>query len=323
MPADHSRHQSTTPPADAAPATPAGKVPFRARWRGFSQALRTEMREHRSTFAVYVTLRLLVIVTMVLQFLNGNYENVALCLLTLVLLVMPGFVQVRFHLELPDVLEIILLVFVFASEILGEISAFYVIFPFWDTMLHTLNGFIAAAIGFSLIDILNRSEWAESHLSPLYVAMMSFCFSMTIGVLWEFFEFAMDTLFGLDMQKDTIIHSISSVMLDPAGGNTPTTIDGITSVVVDGHDLGLGGYLDIGLIDTMEDLLVNFVGAFVFCVFGYLYLRNRGRRTWLSHLIPHRKRAVPAVGAGAGNAAGGAEAAAAPAPPFDSGGATR
>ncbi|MBM6698888.1 hypothetical protein H7U32_00800 [Bifidobacterium pullorum subsp. saeculare] len=253
--------------------------------------MRAQMREHRSTFVVYVTLRLLVIVTMVLQFLNGNYENVALCVATLLMLIAPSFVQVRFQVELPDVLEIILLVFVFASEILGEISAFYVIFPFWDTILHTLNGFIAAAIGFSLIDILNRSAWVESHLSPLYVAMMSFCFSMTIGVLWEFFEFTMDMLFGFDMQKDTVVHSISSVLLGPTGGNTPTAIRGITEVAVNGRDLGLGGYLDIGLIDTMQDLIVNFIGAFVFCVFGYLYVRNRGRRTWLSRLIPHRRRA--------------------------------
>lgn len=267
------------------------KAARRAGRKAFYAALQAEMREHKSTFAVYVTLRLLVIVTMVLQFLNGNYENVALCIATLLMLIAPGFVQVRFQLELPDVLEIILLVFVFASEILGEISAFYVIFPFWDTILHTLNGFIAAAIGFSLIDILNRSVWVESHLSPLYVAMMSFCFSMTIGVLWEFFEFAMDMLFGFDMQKDTVVHSISSVMLDPTGGNTPTAIRHITDVAVNGQSLGLGGYLDIGLIDTMEDLIVNFIGAFVFCIFGYLYVKNRGRDTWLSRLIPHRKRA--------------------------------
>ena len=96
------------------------------------------------------------------------------------------------------------LLFIFSAEILGEISSFYVLFPFWDTTLHTLNGFLAAAIGFSLVDLLNRSDRVKFDLSPLFLSITAFCFSMTIGVLWEFFEFAMDQFFALDMQKDTI-----------------------------------------------------------------------------------------------------------------------
>ena len=157
---------------------------------------------------------------MVLQFLNGNYENVFLCLLTLVLFLVPAFVQVTFKVELPSTLEIIVLLFIFSAEILGEISSFYVLFPFWDVTLHTLNGFLAAAIGFSLVDLLNRSDRVKFDLSPLFLAITAFCFSMTIGVLWEFFEFAMDQIFALDMQKDTIVHAIHSVTLDPTNTNT-------------------------------------------------------------------------------------------------------
>ena len=83
-----------------------------------------------------------------------------------------------------------MLLFIFSAEILGEISSFYVLFPFWDTTLHTLNGFLAAAIGFSLVDLLNRSDRVKFDLSPLFLSITAFCFSMTIGVLWEFFEFA-------------------------------------------------------------------------------------------------------------------------------------
>ena len=107
-------------------------------------------------------------------------------------------------------------------------------------------------------------------LSPVFIAVVAFCFSMTIGVVWEFFEFAMDRFFLLDMQKDTVVHTISSVMLDPDGGNVPYMIRGITDTAVNGQKLGLGGYLDIGLIDTMKDLLVNFIGAAVFSFIGYL-----------------------------------------------------
>lgn len=259
-------------------------------FRNFGRAMHMELREHKSSFIVYFVLRLLVIAMMVLQVLNRNYENVFLCALTLLLLVIPSFVQVTFKIELPTTLEIIILVFIFAAEILGEISEFYLVFPFWDTVLHTLNGFLAAAIGFSLVDLLNRSERTSFTLSPVFTAIVAFCFSMTIGVIWEFFEFGMDTFLGFDMQKDTVIHAIRSVNLDPAGHNVPYVIDNITSTVVNGQELGLGGYLDIGLIDTMNDLLVNFVGAVVFSIIGFFYVKSRGKGNMAGRFIPRRKK---------------------------------
>ena len=255
------------------------------------KALSMELREHKSSFMVYFVLRLLVIIVMILQIFNKNYENVFLCILTLLLLVIPSLVQVTMKIELPTTLEIIILVFIFAAEILGEIREFYIVFPFWDTVLHTLNGFLAAAIGFSLVDLLNRSEKMVFKLSPLFTAIVAFCFSMTIGVIWEFFEFGMDHILGFDMQKDTIIHTIRSVMLDPAGGNNVAEIGNINSVAVQGKDLGLGGYLDIGLIDTMKDLMVNFIGAVVFSVIGYFYVKNRGRGRMVGRFVPRKKKA--------------------------------
>lgn len=248
-----------------------------------------ELREHKSSFIVYVVLRVLVILMMILQIFNRNYENVFLCALTLLLLVMPSFIQVRLKIELPTALEIIILFFIFAAEILGEIQSYYIRFPFWDTVLHTMNGFLAAAIGFALVDILNRTKKISFQLSPAFMAVVAFCFSMTIGVIWEFFEFGMDRIFGLDMQKDTIVNSIHSVMLDPTNSNIPVEIRGITDVAVNGHSLGLGGYLDIGLIDTMKDLLVNFVGAVVFSVIGYFYVKSRGKGRVAKGLIPRLK----------------------------------
>ena len=248
-----------------------------------------KLREHRSSFVVYVVLRMLVILMMVLQIFNKNYENVFLCILTLLLLFVPSFIQINLKIELPTALEITILIFIFAAEILGEIQAYYIRFPFWDTALHTINGFLAAAIGFALVDILNRSKKFSIQLSPVFVAIVAFCFSMTIGVLWEFFECSMDLFFGLDMQKDTIVHSIHSVMLDPAGANTPVEIDNITDVVVNGQSLGLGGYLDIGLLDTMKDLFVNFIGAVVFSTIGYFYVKNRGKGRFAKRFIPRLK----------------------------------
>lgn len=262
---------------------------LKKRFRVMKKALHMELREHKSSFIVYVVLRMLVILMMILQIFNRNYENVFLCALTLILLVMPSFIQVRLKIELPTALEIIILFFIFAAEILGEIQSYYIRFSFWDTVLHTMNGFLAAAIGFALVDILNRSKRISFQLSPAYMAVVAFCFSMTIGVIWEFFEFGMDMIFGLDMQKDTIVNSIHSVMLDSTNSNIPIGIEGIKDVTVNGQSLGLGGYLDIGLIDTMKDLLVNFIGAVVFSVIGFFYIKNRGKGKFAKGLIPRLK----------------------------------
>lgn len=256
---------------------------------------REEFREawntKRLVTIVYIFLRLSVILVLIAQVFNRNFENVFLCVLTLFLFTVPTMLERRLHIDFPDTLEIIVLLFIYAAEILGEIGAYYVAFPYWDTTLHTLNGFLCAAIGFSLMDILNRQGNLKFHMSPLFLALVAFCFSMTVGVLWEFFEFGMDQLFLLDMQKDTIVHSIGSIMLDPAGGNHPTALKGITDVIVvqaDGTQtaLGLGGYLDIGLLDTMEDLFVNFIGAVTFSVIGFFYLRGRGKGKFVKRFIP-------------------------------------
>ena len=258
--------------------------------RSRRRALRQALRSKKTVTVIYLVLRALVIATLVLQFLNGNFENVFLCGLTLVLFTLPTVIERRIKIDLPDTLEIIILLFIFAAEILGEIQAYYTIFKGWDTMLHTLNGFLCAAIGFSLVDLLNRNERFSLSLSPAFMSIVAFCFSMTIGVLWEFFECGMDQLMMLDMQKDAVVHEISSVMLDPAGRNTPTVIRGITDVIVvaNGEEisLGLGGYLDIGLLDTMKDLFVNFIGAAVFSWIGYFYVKSRGQGRFASRFIP-------------------------------------
>lgn len=248
------------------------------------------LRKKSVVAAVYIVLRLLVILVMVAQFFNGNFENVFLCILTLILFLLPTIFEKSLQIDLPNALEIIILLFIFAAEILGEIRAFYTTFAYWDTMLHTINGFLCAAIGFSLVDMCNRHKRVSLSLSPVYMAIVAFCFSMTIGVLWEFFECTMDQFFLLDMQKDTVVNVISSVNLDPTGGNTPVAIKGITDVIVVCGDeqipLGVGGYLDIGILDTMKDLWVNFIGAVVFSIVGYFYVKSRGKGWFACNFIP-------------------------------------
>lgn len=237
-------------------------------------------KSNKSSLVVYFVLRLLVILCLVRELFNGNFENVLLCVLSLILFLLPAFIERTFKIELPNTLEIIIFIFIFSAEILGEINNFYGIFSNFDDILHTLNGFLAASVGFSLIYLLNEN--IESFkLSPIFVCIVAFCFSMTIGVLWEFFEYKMDNTFNMDMQKDEYVYKIKTVTLDPKNDNNVVKIDGIDKTIIydkNNKELAqLNGYLDIGLNDTMEDLLVNFVGAFVFCIFGYLYILNKDK----------------------------------------------
>lgn len=266
--------------------------------RNRCQELRLLWKEKKAVTLVYILLRTSVLLVMLAQIFNRNFENVFLCVLTLLLFSLPSLLERKLDIDLPNTLEIIILLFIYAAEILGEIGAYYVTFPYWDTVLHTLNGFLCAAIGFSLLDILNRHSRARFHLSPLYLAIVAFCFSMTVGVVWEFFECVMDQFFFLDMQKDSIVHSIGTILLDPTSGNHPVALHNIVDLIVvqaDGTQtaLGLGGYLDIGLLDTMEDLFVNFIGALIFSIIGYFYVRSRGQGKFVKRFIPIANNSTP------------------------------
>ncbi len=260
----------------------------------FSSRNRDQIKKKKSVFIVYMILRTIVIGVLIRSVFLGNYQNAVLCALSLILFVLPAFAQRKFGFELPPTLEIIILCFIYAAEILGEISSYYVMYPGWDTLLHTLNGFLCAAIGFALVDMFNRSERMTFKLSPVYMALVAFCFSMTVGVVWEFFEFGMDKLFLLDMQKDTIYEGFASVTLDPTQSNQSIRVEDIAKTVIytaSGEVVTIeGGYLDIGIYDTMKDLFVNFIGAVAFSIIGFFYVRSRGNGRFAKHFIPMVKQ---------------------------------
>lgn len=246
----------------------------------------------RALRILYAVIGIMVAFTLLRSLLRGEYSNVFICILTFVLLSMPIFIEKNFKLKLPTVFEAIVLLFIFSSEILGEINSYYQRIPNWDTILHTINGFMFAALGFALLDIINRNPRIKFKLSPIYLALVAFCFSMTIGVLWEFFEFGWDRIADCDMQKDSYVRDVFTVMLDETNSNTVIRIRDIEKVVIhhtaDGVNTTttLPAYLDIGLIDTMKDLFVNFIGAVVFSLIGYAYLKLGGRGRIAGHFIP-------------------------------------
>lgn len=246
-----------------------------------------DARRRARRLTIRGVLSFFIILTLIRSIFMQRYENVLVCVLSLVLFCVPVLIERSLDIDIPPVMEGIIYCFIFAAEILGEINSFYTIIPGWDTMLHTINGFLVAAVGFCLVDLFDRSERFSFKLSPLFLAIVAFCFSMTVGVLWEFFEFGADQLIGTDMQKDFIVEEVNSVSLNPSGLNT-VVHEPIESLVVNGEDWMEfpGGYLDIGLSDTMKDLQVNFIGAVAFSVIGYFYVKSRGKGKIAASLIP-------------------------------------
>ena len=252
-------------------------------------------KNKRINLVVYLVLRFFVILCMVDQGFRGNWNNVVLCLATLILFIMPSILSKKFKVDLPNTLEIIEYLFIFSSTILGEIQNFYGVFAHWDTMLHTLNGFLCAAIGFSLVDILNNHDNFHITMTPGFVALVAFSFSMTVGVMWEFGEFAVDRYLVKDMQKDRIVNRISSVKINENNENEPIIIEDINKIEIysnNNKDIYTieGGYLELGLIDTMKDLFVNFIGAIIYSILGYLYIKNRDEYKFAERFIPRLKK---------------------------------
>lgn len=252
-----------------------------------------KLKKTKKTLITYFVLRVLVIACMVAQSMNGNWENVLLCVLTLLLFTIPTIFSETLNITLPSTLETIVYIFIFAAEILGEVQSFYTHVIYWDSILHTINGFICAAIGFSLIDLLNTNDNIHINLSPIFVSIVAICFSMTIGVIWEFFEYSVDKLLLKDMQKDTIVKTISSVALDEKKENNPIVVDNIEKTIIYTKDKEVvieGGYLDLGINDTMKDLFVNFLGAITYSLIGFLYIKNRDKYRFAEEFMLKRRK---------------------------------
>ncbi len=224
--------------------------------------------------AIYFLLNIFVAAAMLVSVFQGDTRHVLACLKVLILLMIPWLVEWKLKIELSTVFITVVQVFMYAAIILGELDSYYLKYPFWDNMLHTISGFLCAYVGFMLVKLIfGQKIDSKAYINPIYIAVFAFCLSMTISVMWEFYEFGMDSLCNRDMQKDTIIHTIKSVKLNQEE-HSLTVLKDVTNVTIDGTNYNLGGYLDIGLYDTMGDLFFNLVGTFVFCTIGYFDIKK-------------------------------------------------
>jgi hypothetical protein len=163
--------------------------------------------------------RLMIVLFFISGIMAGYYQNwfiVAVSLTALILLIVTPALLKKLKLDFSSWLGIFSLVFIYASLFLGEIWNFYYKFWWWDLLLHTLFGFIIGLIGISMVYFMNSKE-KKIHLNASFIAMFGFCFSVTLGVFWEFFEFFMDTTFGTTMLKSGLLDTIGDLIVNSFG----------------------------------------------------------------------------------------------------------
>jgi len=234
-------------------------------------------------FAVVNALRAAVLFLLIYSALGGDPTGVLYCALTMFLLFVPALAERFLSMSLSDTLHILICLFSFSANILGELMEVYLSFPLWDSILHLIAGFVFAGVGLSMIDILGGKKGLMFTLRPILCAVTALCFSAATGVLWECFEYFMDVVFGMDMQKDTLLSSVTSILLNPEYRNKAVT-ETIESVYVNGRLWA--GYIDIGLRDTMHDLLINFLGSAIFFACTFKYIRSGGKSRFIRQFIP-------------------------------------
>ena len=181
------------------------------------------------------------------------------CILGLVTIPLPSILERRLRFELPGLLYGFYIVFLYCAIFLGEVRSFYYLFPRWDSILHFFSSLMTGFFGLMVVTILNRDRHVSMNLSPLFVCLFAFCFSVTIGSLWEIYEFIGDGLFGLNMQKFM-------------------TAQGELLV---GHN---------ALRDTMKDIIVDVLGALLASVIGMISIR-RGTRWYIPTLTRSEEEA--------------------------------
>ncbi len=250
------------------------------RVRRLGHAFCERICEGRLCAALFALILSAVAAATVFEVIERRWNGVVTGVLTLLLLFLPAMTEVLLRIRLGSYFKVMTYLFIFSAGVLGEMVDFYGRIPFFDDVLHIISGFLFAALGVAVVALCAGQE-NKGILPPLLVSVFSLCFSVGVGVFWELFEYAADRLLHTDMQKDTLLHTLHSVFLSDRGARRVVHVGQIERTVVftkEGHKVVLAGYLDVGLFDTMSDLAMNLLGALIFCVLGYRYLRYRKGR---------------------------------------------
>ncbi|MCL2142307.1 MAG: hypothetical protein FWH46_05470 [Methanimicrococcus sp.] len=180
------------------------------------------------------------------ELINESFYFFFFTVMTLIYMSLSGFIQKKMKIVIPPHLISMIALFIFLGTFLGQAMGFFAYFFWWDKMLHTISGMILGLIAFAVISAFNDSDF-DFRLGPIYAAIVSFLFAVAVSGLWEVAEYSFDCIFGTTMQ---------------CWNDDPTQY--FTGLPEQGA----------GLIDTMEDLIVATIGAFIVSVVGYSYLKK-------------------------------------------------
>ncbi|MDJ0767061.1 MAG: hypothetical protein QNJ97_29065 [Myxococcota bacterium] len=164
-----------------------------------------------------LTLQLLLVLGLILAMLQARWLAALVTMAIMLVTMLPVALGKRFQVYIPPEFEALAVVFIFASLFLGEVGGFYTRFWWWDVVLHTSSGFLLGILGFLLVHVLNEKEDIDLHMKPRFVALFAFMFAMGLGAVWEIFEFAMDSIFGMNMQKSGLTDTMWDLIVDAIG----------------------------------------------------------------------------------------------------------
>ncbi len=162
-------------------------------------------------------LRFLFLAAGAVDLIQGDWTQAAIALVSLGLTLIPALFARNLHVTLPPSYQILLLVFIFLAQFLGEMRDFYYRFWWWDILLHSSSGVLLGFVGFLLVYVLNEADGIRMTLSPLFIAIFGFCFALACGVIWEIFEFTMDSVLGTNMQKSGLRDTMGDLIVDTLG----------------------------------------------------------------------------------------------------------
>ena len=174
-------------------------------------------KKGRFKFWFYMVYRFFIFIALVGSLLMGNFLNAGIAVLTFIITLIPPIIEKKLKIHYPSEFEITIMIFIYLSLVLGSIGKFYDRFPWWDLMLHTLSGVLIGLFGFSLVYILNRSSWKKIKLSRAFVALFAFCFAVSLGTLWEIYEYGFDNLFNWNMQRSGLDDTMWDLIVDSLG----------------------------------------------------------------------------------------------------------
>jgi hypothetical protein len=253
-------------------------------------------RHFKRKFVLYIVTRMIFILVGVVSALFEDYLTASLCAIALVFFLLPSFLYNKLSIKVPLALEISAVLFTFMCVVGGEIGHLYAQFPLWDKILHTFSGFLIATIGLAFVDFFTKRKGSVFRLTPFFAVFFAFFFALGVEVIWEIFEYLVDTLTGTtDMQADYYIDFFVSKKAGGEMNPTPIIVNGIKDVVITfengGEAMVLPGYIDIGLADTMHDIIVGAAGALLFCIIEYIALVKRDKRMQKisESLMPRKK----------------------------------